>query len=159
MDYLTFCVYTLLTWKSINGAISIEGYGSLKLNSHLLLACQISSFEGPATWSNSNMQRITCHKTGFCDLKTQDNFMFLGNTSSIFVIIDPLLKKDDQMTWTCFYDSSNISYTVKIDSSHSSSQTPSGLNKGETAGIVVSLLLVIGISIGVVYYCKKRKLR
>lgn len=60
------------------------------------------------------MERINCDNGGFCDLKTKDNFKFSGNTSGIYVIIDPLLKKDDLMKWTCFYDSTNISYTVKI---------------------------------------------
>ncbi|XP_063443003.1 uncharacterized protein LOC134723314 [Mytilus trossulus] len=143
MDYFRFCVFIFLTQKSINGAISIKGSGSLNLNSHFLLACQISTFAGPATWSNSNMERISCHNGGFCDLKTKNNFKFSGNTSGIFVIIDPLLKKDDHMTWTCFYDSTNISYTVKIHSSVSSCQ--SGLKTGEIAGIsVTATVLVIG---------------
>ncbi|CAC5387357.1 unnamed protein product [Mytilus coruscus] len=158
MDYLKFCVFSFLAWKSINGAISIKGYGSLKINSQLLLACQITSFNSGATWSNSNMPPINCDKGGFCDTFSKDNFRFSGNTSGIFVMIDPLLKKYDNMTWTCFYNSTNTSYTVKIDSSQSSSQTPSGLTKGAIAGIVVAVCLVVigALIIGAVFYCKRR---
>ncbi|VDI44855.1 Hypothetical predicted protein, partial [Mytilus galloprovincialis] len=103
--------------------ISVKGYGSLELNSHFELGCQIVSFQGQASWSNTNIGFMTCISDGFCTTHSKDNFKFSGNSSGIFVIINPLLEKDDHTEWTCFHDTMTSSYTVEIRSAHPTDQT------------------------------------
>ncbi|CAC5416042.1 unnamed protein product [Mytilus coruscus] len=124
MNYFSVCISIFLTWKSIHGFISIKGYGSSKVNSQFLLACYIPSFNSGATWSTSNayITPITCTSGGFCETVSRDNYRFFGNASGIFVVIDPLQHKDNQMKWTCYFASARTSYTIKINS-----ELPSGL--------------------------------
>lgn len=109
-----------MTFLSFVGSISIKGYGSSEVNSQFVLACYIPSFtkmfSSGATWSTDNayFSPITCTSGGFCDIISRDNYKFFGNASGIFVVIDPLQNKDNQMAWTCYFLSARISYTIKI---------------------------------------------
>ncbi|XP_063416787.1 uncharacterized protein LOC134699025 [Mytilus trossulus] len=157
MDYFHVCLFTFFTWKSIYGSISIVGYGSLQLNSPFVLACYIPSFNNSgATWSNTNLSSNTCDSNGFCQKPTVGNSNFSANESGIFVEIDPLLEKDDNIKWTCFYDSKNISYTVEIGSSNPTGQKESETsNGGLIAGIVVGCVLLVVI-IAILWYAREK---
>lgn len=93
----------------------MDGYGTLEINSTLVLASTIPFFNGPATWSNREMTSIsTCTSDGFCTTVTLKNYEFSSNISGTFVTISPLLQKDDQMMWTCFFRNKTESYTIII---------------------------------------------
>ncbi|VDI51478.1 Hypothetical predicted protein, partial [Mytilus galloprovincialis] len=114
MDYFRIWLFSLLTWKSIDSLISINGYGALISNSQFVLACEINSFDGQATWSSTYLLSNTCNSKGFCTIFAKENLKFSGNSSGIFILMNPLLEKDDQIKWTCFYGLTNTSYTVDI---------------------------------------------
>ncbi|XP_063439691.1 uncharacterized protein LOC134720985 [Mytilus trossulus] len=155
MNYFRVCIFICLTWKSVNGHILVKGYGSSKVNSKFVLACYISPFSSGATWitDNAYFPTITCTSGGFCDTVYRDNYRFFGNVSGIYVVIDPLQHKDNQMKWTCYFASARTSYTIQINSELSSSiiQEESVLNGGQIAGIAIGcfcfaiLIIVIAI--------------
>ncbi|XP_063443290.1 uncharacterized protein LOC134723660 [Mytilus trossulus] len=157
MDYFHVWLFTFLTLKSIDGFISIKGYGTLELNSQFELGCQIVSFQGQASWSNTNIGSITCMSDGSCTTLVKDNFNFSGNSSGIFVIINPLLEKDDQMEWTCIHDNMTTSYTVEIRSANPTEQTKSGgLKFGDIIGIIIGCVTYLALG-AVLCYCGIKK--
>lgn len=78
-----------------------------------MLASKITMFNGPATWSNRDMTSIsTCTSNEFCTTLALENYEFYGNISGTFVKISPLLPKDDNMMWTCYFGNKTEFYTI-----------------------------------------------
>ncbi|XP_063411155.1 uncharacterized protein LOC134694090 [Mytilus trossulus] len=115
LDYtISYTVIVQSTIKATTGKISINGIGSLKVDSVLNLSCIIPAFTGAATWKRGNISLVTCAFNSFCTIVSTERYTFASNHSGIFVTIYPLSMSDNGTKWICYDGDNNTSYTVFV---------------------------------------------
>ncbi|XP_076088912.1 uncharacterized protein LOC143059316 [Mytilus galloprovincialis] len=111
--------YTVIVQTTIaptTGKISINGIGSLEVDSVLTLSCIIPAFTGGATWRRGNINLVTCAFNSFCTIESTERYTFAGNNSGIFVTIYTLSMSDNGTKWICYDGDDSTSYTVFVQS-------------------------------------------